>query len=141
VEVAHAFLAVSAEITPDGKFHVLSGDIDTLRGHFPGILEQPLSLVVKILFSAEECNRDYQLRVELLNPDGRTLEALDRPIHPPLLGQANRRTKLTFMLRFLGIHFPAPGDYAIRLSVNNEVLKTLPLYVESVAPDGQPSQE
>ncbi len=127
-EIDFAFLADAAETVPGQKFHVLGGGINRLGGpQFP--LRHPhLALVVSLVVTAPELDREHEIRFILLDPDGgevagatSTLVARGEP--------AGRDTMLTFSVDLWNLTFPAPGDYTFRILVNGSERKRLSLIV------------
>lgn len=133
-EVEFAFLADAADTGPGRKFHVLGGGIQRIAGRSLPVVQPHLSLVVGLTVTAPEVGRSHQLRIVVLDPDGKEIAAADGSIVPH--GHADGRdTLLTFSVDLWNLTFPAPGDYSVRLLVNGSERKRLPLIV-SVVPDG-----
>jgi Family of unknown function (DUF6941) len=131
MEVSCAMLAAYAEISPDGRVSMISGDLDTVRvrGSFPATLPTPLYLVITLAFPAAECEREYRTRVEIVGPDGAHLHQLEQTLFPPSPAP-NQRTKTGAVVAFYALTFPMAGDYVIRIILGDEVIKRLPLRLE-----------
>jgi hypothetical protein len=131
-EIDFAFLADAAETLPGQKFHVLGGGVSRLGGRtFP--LQHPhLALVLGLLVSAPEMDREHEIRFVLLTPDGGEVAGATGNLVARGHGDG-RDTVLTFSIDLWNLTFPAPGDYSFRILVNGSERKRLPLLV--AAPD------
>ena len=125
-EIDFAFLADAAETQPGQKFHVLGGGVSRLGGRtFP--LQHPhLSLVLGLLVSAPEVDREHEIRFVLLDPDGGEVAGATGNLVARGHGDG-RDTVLTFSIDLWNLTFPAPGDYSFRILVNGSERKRLPL--------------
>ena len=104
-EIEYAFLADSAETQPGQKFHVLGGGVSRIGGRSFPLRHPHLALVLGLLVTAPEVDREHEVRFVLLNPDGgevagatgnlvarprrrprRGPDLLDRPVEPDLPG-------------------------------------------------------
>jgi hypothetical protein len=65
-----AFVANYAEPLPDGKFSVVSGGLDGyLSPSLPTVVHF-VSIVAGFKFSPEECDKEYEFGLSLIDPDG-----------------------------------------------------------------------
>ena len=69
-EIEYAFLADAAETPPGQKFHVLGGGIARIGGRTFPLRHPHLALVVGLLVTAPETEREHEIRFVLLDPDG-----------------------------------------------------------------------
>ena len=69
-EIDFAFLADAAETEPGHKFHVLGGGITRIGGRTFPLRHPHLALVVGLIVTAPETEREHELRIVLLDPDG-----------------------------------------------------------------------
>src|SRR4051812_18658189 len=69
-EIDFAFLADAAETQPGHKFHVLGGGITRIGGRTFPLRHPHLALVVGLIVTAPETEREHELRIVLLDPDG-----------------------------------------------------------------------
>ncbi len=127
-EIDYAFLADAAETQPGQKFHVLGGGVSRLGGRtFP--LQHPhLALVLGLLVSAAEVDREHEIRFVLLDPDGGEVAGGTGKLVARGHGDG-LDTTLTFSIDLWNLTFPAPGDYSFRILVNGSERKRLPLLV------------
>ena len=125
-EIDFAFLADAAETQPGQKFHVLGGGISRIGGRaFP--LRQPhLCLVVGLMVTVAELDREHQIRFVLLDPDGHEVTGATGALVAHGHGDG-RDNLLTFSIDLWNVTFPAPGDYSVRIVVNGSERKRLPL--------------
>ena len=77
-EIDYAFLADAAETQPGHKFHVLGGGITRIGGRTFPLRHPHLALVVGLLVTAPETEREHELRIVLLDPDGARGHGRDR---------------------------------------------------------------
>jgi hypothetical protein len=133
MEFQVATLASYAEIGQDGRVHMVSGCLDTLRSPagFPITTSFPIFVVLYMLYPANECGRDYRLRVELVRPDGVVLDSVDHVSYPPV-SPDGLPSKVGFVIGLQGVTFPAAGRYAVRVLHDEAEVKRMPLTVEEV---------
>ena len=130
MEVAYALLNPYSEVSPEGKLYVVGGDIDTLYGDFPFTVAQPLYLTVKVNFPQNEAGRQYRTRFQIIGPDGTMhLETGEEILDVPV-GTLGRFSKVCFGIVIWGITFAVPGDYKIRIMLDGNEIKSIPLYLE-----------
>ena len=87
-EIDFAFLADAAETQPGHKFHVLGGGITRIGGRTFPLRHPHLALVVGLIVTAPETEREHELRIVLLDPDGARGHRRDRQ---PRRARASRR--------------------------------------------------
>ena len=133
-EIDFAFLADAAETQPGQKFHVLGGGITRIGGRTFPLRHPHLALVVGLLVTAPETEREHELRIVLLDPDGARSPA--RPAASSARGHPDGRDAiLTFSIDLWNLTFPSPGDYSFRILVNGSERKRLALVL--VRPGGR----
>ena len=131
-DIEYAFLADSAETQPGQKFHVLGGGVSRIGGRTFPLRHPHLSLVLGLLVTAPEIDREHEVRFVLLDPDGGEVAGATGNLQAR--GHTDGRdTVLTFSIDFWNLTFAAPGDYSFRILVNGSERKRLPLLVS--APD------
>ena len=136
-EIDFAFLADAAETQPGHKFHVLGGGITRIGGRTFPLRHPHLALVVGLMVTAPETQREHELRIVLLDPDGHEVTGATGNLvaqgHPD-----GRDAILTFSIDLWNLTFPSPGDYSFRILVNGSERKRLGLLLvrptESTAP-------
>ena len=125
-DIDFAFLADAAETIPGHKFHVLGGGVSRIGGRAYPLRHPHLALVVGLLVTAVESDRDHEIRFVLLDPDGSELAGATGSVTAHGAGDA-RDAVVTFSIDLWNVTFPAPGDYSVRLLVNGSERKRLPL--------------
>jgi hypothetical protein len=136
MQVDFALLAAYAESTPDGSLNIMKGGLDAIRvGRPPATVvgtQIPVFgvyLVGRLRFQAEESDRDYRLRIELIAEE--TIPAIllqEIPIHPPPTPTVAKLSLVAFITPPNNV---APGDYQLRIRVDEQVLKNIPLSVQA----------
>ena len=88
-----------------------------------------LALVVGLAVTADEAGRRQELRFAVMTPTGEQMATAQANVvaSGPSSG---RDTVLTFALDLWNLSFPAAGDYDIRIHIDGEERKRLPLVVE-----------
>jgi len=132
MRLAYAFLANAAEYTSDGKLWVLGGDIDTFTfDDFPATVPA-LSFVAKVLFEPAECGAAYRLGIDILRPDGESLNPsqIVYELRPEVrVEQPDRPVGAAMVLNIQGLSLPEPGDYRFVIRVDDEEMGLLPVRV------------
>jgi hypothetical protein len=128
MKLEFAFLADAATLQDNGLFAVVSGGFDVVESdEFPAT-KHAMALVGRVRFDASECGKSYSIKAEIVDPDGRTLGPDLAPVltiqfhqfaHPR---DPKRSNVTTFCFNYQGVRFPVPGDYAIRLSEESQVI-------------------
>jgi hypothetical protein len=127
-DIEYAFLADAAETQPGQTFHVLGGGVSRIGGRTFPIRHPHIALVLGLLVTAPEVDREHEIRFVLLDPDGG--EVAGGTGNLVARGHADGRdTVLTFSIDLWNVTFPAPGDYSFRILVNGSERKRLPLVV------------
>ena len=131
-DIDFAFLADAAETQPGQKFHVLGGGVSRIGGRTFPLLHPHLALVLGLLVSAPEVDREHEIRFVLLDPDGGEVAGATGNL--VARGHTDARDAvLTFSIDLWNLTFPTPGDYSFRILVNGSERKRLPLLI--TAPD------
>jgi hypothetical protein len=127
MKVEFAFLADAATLQPDGLFAVVGGGFDVITGKdFP--LQKPVMVVVaRINYGPDEYGPNHAVAAEIVDHKGKRIfpvldsafTAVPHPRYP------DRGNWITVCLNAVGADFPAPGDYAVRLSVDGKHLGDL----------------
>ncbi|MBA2255291.1 MAG: hypothetical protein H0W07_09280 [Chloroflexi bacterium] len=142
-DIEYAFLADAADARPGHKFAVLGGGVSRLGGGGFPLRHPHLAIVVGLLVTITELGTEHDLRFVLLTPDGSELATASATV----LANGPRDggdSVLTFSLDLWNLAFPVPGDYSLRILVDGNERKRLPLIVEeraakSGAPDADAS--
>jgi hypothetical protein len=108
-----AFLAKSAEITPNGLMFVLAGGFDSISGtSFPVTFDR-LTLVARLRLKQEECARDHLAVASISGPKGQLLpDQVKMTFSVPEHRQSPERgNTMTCAFNFNDLVFTEPGDY------------------------------
>ena len=125
-EIDFAFLADAAETQPGHKFHVLGGGITRIGGQRFPLRHPHLALVVGLIVTAPETDHEHELRIVLLDPDGKEVTGATGSLMAHGTPDA-RDAILTFSIDLWNLTFPSPGDYSFRILVNGSERKRLGL--------------
>ena len=107
-EIDFAFLADAAETQPGHKFNVLGGGITRIGGRTFPLRHPHLALVVGLVVTAPETEREHELRIVLLDPDGAEVTGATGSLMAH--GQPDARDAiLTFSIDLWNLTFPTPG--------------------------------
>jgi len=127
-DIEYAFLADAAETQPGQKFHVLGGGVSRIGGRVFPLRHPHLALVLGLLVTAPEVDREHEIRFVLLDQDGGEVAGATGNIQAR--GHTDGRdTVLTFSIDLWNLTFASPGDYSFRILVNGSERKRLPLLV------------
>jgi len=127
-ETEYAFLADAAETEPGQKFHVLGGGVSRLGGRTFPLRHPHLALVLGLMVTAPEVDREHEIRFVLLDPDGGEVAGATGSLVARGHGDG-RDTVLTFSIDLWNLTFASPGDYSFRILVNGSERKRLPMLV------------
>lgn len=131
-DIEYAFLADAAETQPGQKFHILGGGVARIGGRAFPLRHPHIALVVGLLVTAPETDREHEIRFVLLDPDGAEVASGTGSLTAHGSHDA-RDSILTFSIDLWNVTFPRPGDYSFRILVNGSERKRLPLLI--AAPD------
>lgn len=135
MNVAFAMLADAATVDPRGKVNILGGGIDSISApQFP-VTHPQLIFICRLQLSPVECDLDHPLRIDLIDPDGQQLAQVAGGVRGQrLVDDPHRPVNADLLLGFGGLTFPAPGDYAFHVLVNQMEIAVVPLFVRPQAP-------
>jgi hypothetical protein len=132
-----AFLADAATMQDDGTFAVVAGGFEVfVAEEFPA--QKPIIvLIARLVFEPKECNTKHTYTCEFLDPNGGVVfpafaGEFSPPSHPR---HPERGNTMTLCLNAAGAIFSAPGDYAVRLSIDGKPVVDVP--IEAVSKGGR----
>ena len=114
------------ETPPGQKFHVLGGGVSRIGGRTFPLRHPHLALVVGLLVTAPETEREHEIRFVLLDPDGGEVAGATGSL-TARGSHDGRDSILTFSIDLWNVTFITPGDYSFRILVNGSERKRLPL--------------
>jgi len=111
---------------------VLGGGVTRLGAQSFPFRHPHLALVVGLLVTSPELDKEHDVRFVLLAPDGSEIAGANGLIaaHGPRDG---RDTVVTFAIDLWNLGFNAPGDHSLRVLVNGSERKRISLVVERIA--------
>jgi hypothetical protein len=127
-DIEYAFLADAAETQPGQKFHVLGGGVSRIGARTFPVRHPHIALVLGLLVTAPEVDREHEIRFVLLDPDGGEVAGATGSLVARGHGDG-RDAILTFSIERWNVSVPAPVDYSFRILVNGSERKRLPLVV------------
>lgn len=135
MRVVYAFLADTATGTPGGKADATGIGFDTIFAEAFPAMHAHMALVCRLEVAITECDVPHELRIEMLGPDGQLMfrqvaQFTTRRVDPTVV----RPPTFPLILDLVNLPFPAAGDYAFHLLVDNIELAVVPLYIQQ----GQP---
>jgi len=127
-EIDFAFLADAAQTSPGQKFNILGGGVSRIGGPVFPLRHPHLALVVSLIVTAPELDREHEMRFVLLDPDGGEVANATSQ----LVAHGNtegRDANLTFSIDLWNLQFNSPGEYSFRILVNGSERRRLPLSI------------
>lgn len=123
-----ALLADYANITDTGKLNVMGlfSAIQALT--FPTVHPQ-MYLVIQFRATAGEYNREFTLRIKLVNEDASKIDVITEGKARVPTPQNGQPVDLNFIMGLANIPFPTPGRYEFAVQIDNDTKATIPLDV------------
>ena len=136
MEVSLALLADGANISREGKLNIL-GIFDRINSPSLPAAHPQMQLILNLEADRSEAEREHKLEVELIDADGNKLLGIEGRITfgPPPPGQ---RIRANHIIQLNNLQFGRFGAYEFKILINNEVRRSVPLYVNEVRNDTQP---
>lgn len=131
MELVHGFLALSAEMSREGNFSLLSGGIDGIEvPAFPATILS-LSIVARVRVPIEESDRPHPVRILVYFPDGilmrdcgiTTVDVRNRP--GPRIGPFERGMISNILINLYGTTLFVGGLYKVDFLEGDEVFGTM----------------
>jgi hypothetical protein len=122
MQLAYAFIADAATLTPDGKLGVLGGDFQIIQARqFPAI-QPAISLVLKVRGTVEEWREEHHLQVRVVDSSGQSIHPdVDGPIpHLKPALSPDLPMGVAVIVNYQGIQFHEAGDYAFRVALDRD---------------------
>jgi len=140
VDIQLAFFCDDARETPDGKIDIDGIFHDLYAPGFPALQERMVLVLVLEWGSSDQ--GQYNLKAELVDPDGGTVLTIDghSEVTPSLPGRSPPRTRLIMPLE--NAVFRRPGRYHLQVTVKGKRLRGPTLHlVELEGEQGDPEEE
>jgi hypothetical protein len=130
MELDFAFLADAADVSM-GKLFVLGGAFDTI--HVPGFPagHPSLAVVIRILLSPNDLDRQHKLEILLLDADAHHIASASGELMVPKSpdSPAGWKQAVILPLRFLNVPFKQGGHYSVEILMDGKMAKAIPLRV------------
>jgi hypothetical protein len=127
MDVPHLILALGADLTD--HLHLLNAGFDALEGPFPGVMPIPIYVALKFICGKEDTSESYDVRCDIISPDGSRVATQGEKIVIGIKAASDLPRSHDSLLTFLGVLVPQLGLYEVRLVVNGDLLKTIPLHI------------
>lgn len=132
MDVTLAVLADAANSTADRKLNILGAFSRIAASGFP-VVHPAMVLVLRFSCNSIEFGLTKQVKVALIHAEGQELSSFSMEMQVP---RPNRPSlTMTSILEIAGMTFPAPGDYAFKVTVNGDEKASVPLRVDLVEAD------
>ena len=138
-DIEYAFLADAADVQPGSKFHVLGGGVSRLAGPGFPFVHPHLSLVVGLRLTAKELNREYDMGFLVTAPDGSQVASATGRVVARGAADAGDSV-ITLAVDLWNMTLKVAGEHFVRISVDGNERKRLPLIVAQQARDNVPEQ-
>jgi hypothetical protein len=119
-----SFFANAAEVAQDGRCFVLGGGIEGLMVPRLNVAIPSLTMLARIHFDLEECNKDHFFTLRATSPEGNDLGVrAAMPIRPqPSDHFPERGVTSQVAVIIYGLPLPVAGLYAFDLLVNGQAI-------------------
>ena len=138
MELDFAVLADSVMTRPDGKLDLYGAGFDTIFARAVPAVHPRLVVVARILISAREASESHRLNVLVRGPDGQQVANAHGEL--AALGEeqrsqipAERPAGVGLILPFENVVFETYGNYEVVISLDDDPVRTLPIYVQELA--------
>jgi hypothetical protein len=144
MELDHAILADVVSHRPDGKLDIHGAGFDTLYATAVPVRHPRMDLVLRLLFTPHELERQHHLLVVLLTADGDELARIEGTIDAMPAEQraqvpAERRIGLGMVMSMAGVVFPDYGVHHIAIHLDGrEIRDPMLLFVDRPPSAPQP---
>jgi len=131
MDVDVALTADAANVSQEGKLNIL-GVFDTIWTRDFPFSHAAMVFVLRVRADFTE-QGSHHLEVRLMDADGGQLFKAEGPFQVPG-GAPGRPVKPHVILGLGGVTFHKPGDYSFEIMVDNQHLKSVPLYITQSQP-------
>jgi hypothetical protein len=135
MEVKLAVLADYANVSQDGKLNIMGIFQEINAPSLPFPLPQ-MFLVITFEAGPAEFDTQKQIRIVLLDGDGREKIALAGEVQVPRPKRRGSRAYINEAIGLAGVHFEEAGDYHFAILVGGETKETVPLHVNDLSKGG-----
>jgi hypothetical protein len=135
MEVKLAVLADYANVSQDGKLNIMGIFQEINAPSLPFPLPQ-MFLVITFEAGPAEFDTHKQIRIVLLDGDGREKIALAGEVQVPRPKRRGSRAYINEAIGLAGVSFEEAGDYHFAILVGGETKETVPLHVNDLSKGG-----
>lgn len=132
-----SFILADAATVAEGKLYVHGGGISRINA--PSLpLAMQLTAAIRLIIDREDLGRSHQVMLVVVDPDGSMLmppisfEPVFEDRNPQMLPDEEQSLQVTLGM---GLQFSRAGTYRIKLTVDEEVLRDMPLPVATLTED------
>lgn len=142
MELIYVIVADAAQASPNGKFSILGGGVETINALVFPAIHPGLALVVRVSVQASEANQSHDFRVDIAGPNDYNVSAggITEFRSVALHDEPDRPTTLNLVMNMPILVFPVPGTYLFRFYIDNKEVGNYPLYVLELNPNDASSQ-
>ncbi len=127
MELNHLLIADYANVDREGKLNVMGIFNRIYTNTFPA--QHPeMRVIISLLATPAEAGRTRHLEVKLIDEDGNGLLEWETDVDIPQY--RGKPIVVNQILKFVGVTFPTPGEYAFNVLVDGDDKGTAPIYVE-----------
>jgi hypothetical protein len=127
VQIALALLADSANVSREGKLNIL-GIFDRISTQSLPASHPQMQLVITLEADRGDADKEHKLAIELIDADGAKLLSMagDLKFGSPPSGE---QVRMNHIIQLNNLRFDHFGSYEFKILINNEVRKSVSLFV------------
>lgn len=139
MELDTLLVADAAAATPDGKLFIHGGGITRISAPMIPWTQPQLAVVARLRMNEEDWGRVHELQITVVDPNGAFIMppapiSVPAPPRPPAPEGEEQYVQLA--LGLASPTFASEGIYRLELRLGEHVLRSLPLSVVAVRPEG-----
>jgi hypothetical protein len=130
VKVSLALLADCANISREGKLNIL-GIFDRINAKSLPAIHPQMQLVMTLEADRGDADKGHKLGIELIDADGAKLLSMNGDLkfgQPP----PGEQVRINHIIQLNNIRFEHFGSFEFKILINDEVRKSIPLYINEV---------
>ena len=124
MEISYALLCDAANLSQEGSLNTLGAFSRLYTPDFP-FVRAGMSLALQIMFEPDDVERERNMSVRLVDPDGFVVIDDLHVLGPVPLTEPGRRSFLPWIATFENVPHTTPGDYEFRILVDEKVLQVV----------------
>ncbi|GBE01458.1 hypothetical protein BMS3Bbin06_00306 [bacterium BMS3Bbin06] len=123
-----AIVADNANISREGKLNVL-GVFEHINAQKVPTAHPFMSLVFVIEGERAEAEREHELKIQLVDADGKVIVNVEGGFKFGLPMSGQLRIKANHIINLVNVNFPDYGTYEFNIIINKEVRKQIPITI------------